>query len=279
MSSIWGDKQHEQRARIILPLLVRQAQAQQPITYDALSHETGIHRRAFRHPLGTVAEALHELGVSWGEAVPALTSMVIYKDTGRPGPGFGWAVTGMDDYARLPAWQQKAEADRIRRECFHYHKWPAVLAELGLPPVEPAVSPALVNAARGGVGEGEAHRRLKEYVAANPGRIGLARSAAPGKMEYLLPSADAIDVLFEHKSKHERVAVEVKAANAGTADILRGLFQCVKYEALLAAEQAVTGEPAGSRAVLVLEGKLPDELVAARNTLGITVFERVSPVS
>lgn len=278
MSGIWGDKQHEQRARIILPLLVRQAQAQQPITYDGLSQETGIHRRAFRHPLGTVAEALQELSVSWGEPVPALTSMVIYKDTGRPGPGFGWAVAGMDDYARMPAWQQKAEADGIRMKCFHYHKWPAVLAALGLPPVEPAVSPALVNAARGGVGEGEAHRRLKEYVAANPGRIGLPRSVAPGKMEYLLPSADAIDVLFDHKSKHERVAVEVKAVNAGTADILRGLFQCVKYKALLAAEQAVTGEPASSRAMLVLEGKLPDELVAARNTLGITVVERVVPI-
>lgn len=275
MSDIRGKKQYEQRARMILPVLVRQAQAGQPITYMALSREMGIHHHVFSYPLGTVAEALQDLSQQWGEPVPALTSMVINQDTGRPGPGFGWAVAGMDDYPRMPPWQQMVVANRAREECFHYDKWAAVLAALGLSPAEQAVSPALVAAAaaRGGVGEGDAHRCLKEFVAAHPTLIGLPRSTAPGTLEYRLPSADTIDVLFVRQG--ERVAVEVKAANAGAVDILRGLFQCVKYEALLQAEQAVQGEPARGRAVLVLEGTLPDTLVAARNTLGVVIFEGV----
>ena len=71
--------------------------------------------------------------------------------------------------------------------------------------------------------------------------------------------------------------MEVKAANAGTPDILRGLYQCVKYTALLKAELAIKGERPAARAVLVLEGTLPDELVPARNTLGITVFAGIVP--
>lgn len=275
MSNILGERQYEQRARTILPILVRQAQAREAISYNALGRETGIHRRAFSYPLGTVAEALRSLSEQWEEPVPALTSMVVSEDTGRPGEGFGWAVAGMEGYKLMEPWQQMALAIQAREECFLYDKWPDVLAAFGLPPVEPVVSAALVAAARGGVGEGEAHRRLKEFVAANPARIGLPRSTALGKTEYRLPSSDAIDVLFENK--RECVAVEVKAANAGTADVLRGLFQCVKYEALLAAEQAIAGAPVSGRAILVLASSLPDELVAARNTLGVVVFEGVVP--
>ncbi|MBP6017039.1 MAG: hypothetical protein KA586_09990 [Candidatus Promineofilum sp.] len=277
MSNIHGNKQYEQRARLILPILVRQAQAGQTITYMGLSRETGIHQRGFSYPLGTVAEALQDLSKQWGEPIPALTSMVIYATTGVPGPGFGWAVTDMDGYKDMRAWEQKTVANKAREECFHYDMWPAVLHALRLKPLEPAVPPALVDTARGKGGEGEAHRRLKEYVAAHPEVVGHADWKVRGRTEYHLPSSDAIDVLFQ--TPWTWLAVEVKAANAGTADILRGLFQCVKYQALLEAEARVTDRPVAIASVLVLEGALPNELVAAHNTLGITVFEGVSPGS
>lgn len=277
--NLWGDTITERQARQILPILVRQALAGQPITYGHISDELSIGHSYLGNHLGIISDALNALARQWGEEIPPIQALVVYKQTGLPGDRLDYGVPRLADYASLPPSEKVQTISREHAGIFAYDKWPAALAALNLPPAQPAVPPALVDAARGGVGEGEAHRRLKEYVAANPDQIELPRSVAPGTVEYLLPSTDAIDVLFEHKNKHERVAVEVKAASAGTADILRGLFQCVKYEALLAAEQAVTGEPAGSRAVLVLEGKLPDELVAARNTLGITVFERVSPVS
>jgi hypothetical protein len=272
---LWGDRQHERRARTILPILVRQAQARQAITYNGLSQETGIHRRAFRYPLGTVAEALQDLSKRWGEPVPALTSMVIYETTGVPGPGFGWAVTDMDGYKDMQPWQQRVVANKAREECFHYDKWPAVLQALGLKPLEPAIPAELLDAARRYAPEGEAHRRLKEFVAANPRVIGQGQWKVKGRIESRLPSADTIDVLFQ--TSWTWLAVEVKAANAGPADILRGLFQCVKYQAILEAEARVTNRRLAIASLLVLEDALPDALVPARNALGITVFERVVP--
>jgi hypothetical protein len=92
-------------------------------------------------------------------------------------------------------------------------------------------------------------------------------------MEYCLPSGDRIDVLFEPSS--EAVGVEVKAAVSDTANITRGLFQCIKYRAVLEAYLSSRGQRPSARAILALEGSLPPALVDLRNLLGVEVFERV----
>ena len=248
---LWGDSITERQARLILPILVRQALAGQPITYGQISEELGMGHSYLGNHLGIIADALNKLAQRWGEEIPPIQALVLRKDTLLPGDSFGYGVPRLTEYGSWPKQDKLQAVAREHAGVFAYGKWADVLAALGLAPAKPAVSPTLVDAARGSVDEGEAHRRLKEYVATNPGRIELPRSTAPGKIEYRLPSADAIDVLFERK--RERVAVEVKAANAGTADILRGLFQCVKYEALLKAELALNSDPAPVRAVLVLD--------------------------
>ena len=72
------------------------------------------------------------------------------------------------------------------------------------------------------------------------------------------------------------MAAEVKSSLSNAADIVRGLFQCVKYRAVMAAAQAAEGLAREARAVLVLEGNLGQELVPLRNILGVEVFEKVS---
>jgi hypothetical protein len=47
-------------------------------------------------------------------------------------------------------------------------------------------------------------------------------------------SADCADVMFEHTKG--RIAVDVKASAASDAELERGIYQCVKYQALLRAE-------------------------------------------
>ena len=47
-------------------------------------------------------------------------------------------------------------------------------------------------------------------------------------------SGDSLDVLFFDSNR--RIAVEVKGASAPVGEVIRGLFQCVKYEAVLDAE-------------------------------------------
>ena len=125
-----------------------------------------------------------------------------------------------------------------------------------------------------GAGESEAHKKLKKLIAEHPEVIGLPKSVGPGEVEHVFPSADAADVLFKRKS--EWVVAEVKPANATDVDIERGIFQCVKYVALMEAVQKRDGIVSSARAILVLGGALPQTLKVLVNTLGIPVSERIA---
>ena len=96
---------------------------------------------------------------------------------------------------------------------------------------------------------------------------------AKGVTELPLPSGDCMDVSFETPA--EWVAAEVKSRISSEADVLRGLFQCVKYRAVMEAVQVAAGRPRAARAVLVLEVPLPTNLHAIRNALAIEVLEKV----
>jgi len=134
--------------------------------------------------------------------------------------------------------------------------------------------PAIAKQAKYGRagGETEDHRRLKEYVKSNPRLIGLSKTAH-GESEYLFLSSDAIDVLF--KSPQIWVGVEVKSARSDPPDIMRGIFQCMKYKALMEATQKYERQGAGTRVVLVLGGNLPPELRAIVRLLEIELREKV----
>ena len=127
---------------------------------------------------------------------------------------------------------------------------------------------------RGSSGEGTEHRALKNTVAQNPGCVGLPKRFGPGKTEAPLYSGDSVDVLFTDSRRC--TAVEVKGGSAPHSDIVRGLFQCVKYEAVLTAQARVSGQRQDCEAVLALGGVLPQDLLALRHTLGVRVFEYVS---
>jgi hypothetical protein len=75
------------------------------------------------------------------------------------------------------------------------------------------------------------------------------------------------------------IAVEVKGASAPSTDVVRGLFQCVKYEAVLDAETRVTGGAFDCEAVLALGGPLPASLTGLKHSLGVRVFENLALVS
>jgi hypothetical protein len=65
-------------------------------------------------------------------------------------------------------------------------------------------------------------------------------------------------VLFRYKS--EVIVVEVKSRLSNDADLERGLYQCVKYRALLRAEQQAVGAIPNGWAILVTERPLPAAL-------------------
>lgn len=56
---------------------------------------------------------------------------------------------------------------------------------------------------------------------------------------------------------------------------MRGLFQCVKYRAVLEAQQASEGLAQSARAILALEAKLPSKLHALKNVLGVELADGI----
>jgi hypothetical protein len=82
-----------------------------------------------------------------------------------------------------------------------------------------------------------------------------------------------LDVFFQHGN--DSIAVEVKSSLSSEADIVRGIFQCVKYRALLEAQQAADGNAQSARAILALEAKLPSKFQALKNILGIELVDEI----
>lgn len=267
---------YQERARAALPLLVRQAQAGNPIFYSDLATELGMpNPRNLNYVLGSIGRAITELSKVWGIKVPPIQCLVFNKATGLPGDGIGWFVVKKEEYSKLPKRQQRTIVEAELQHVYAFPKWTQVLDALQLKPALNDFTQLVKAAAlRGGGGEGVKHQKLKEFVAANPQIVGLPASTHQGVQEFPLPSGDSIDVMFQNK---DWVAVEVKSEISQTPDILRGLFQCVKYRAVIEAVQATQSLPQNARALLVLEGALPKELLPIKNLLGIEVFEHVTP--
>lgn len=274
---ISGDKAYQVRARAALPLLVRQAVAGAPILYSDLAEELGMpNPRNLNYVLGSIGQSLERLSKVWKTKVPPIQCLVVNKNTGLPGEGIGWFLVKKEDFETLPLRQKRAIVEAELQHVFSYPKWQEVLEALALEPTTSDFTP-FVNKAKGGFGGGERdeHKALKEYVAQNPRVIGLGTNTPIGTTEYLLPSGDSLDVSFNGKKVW--VAAEVKSSISAEADIVRGLFQCVKYRAVMEAVLLTEAEPQNARALLVLESKLPQPLIPLRNMLGIEVVEGVSP--
>jgi hypothetical protein len=274
--SIAGDKLYQQRARVALPILVRQAQAGSSIRYAELGAELGMsNARNLNYVLGSVGQAIKDLSKQWRQEIPSINCLVINKNTGLPGEGIGWFITNKEDFRKLPKAQQRRLVEAELQKIFAFPRWLSVLEALGLEPARVDYQDVVSRAAdfRAG-GESEDHRRLKEYVARTPHLLGLPGNLV-GEIECPLPSGDSIDVLFGEQD--EWVAAEVKSKLSPEADIVRGIFQCIKYRAVMEAYQASRGLPQGARAVLVLEDALPGHLVPLKNMLGVEVLDRVQP--
>jgi hypothetical protein len=77
--------------------------------------------------------------------------------------------------------------------------------------------------------ESSDHKELKEWIADNPQAIGLY-DVKDSKMEYVFPSGDRVDVVFELKNDRYAV-VEIE-----TWDAFPGCYQALKYRTLKCAE-------------------------------------------
>ena len=120
-------------------------------------------------------------------------------------------------------------------------------------------------------GEGEEHKNLKQFIYEHPEVLGI-KDVADKSVEFRLPSGDLLDVYFI-KDNGDRVAVEVKPASSPDEDMMRGIFQCVKYKAVLEAVRTVECESFSVSTVLVLGGSLSDQNREIASELGVDFRE------
>lgn len=276
-AGIDGDKLYQKRGRKALPVLVRQALSGAPIFYEELADELAMSNpRNLNYVLGSVGQSLIELGLKWNETIPPIQCLVINRTDGLPGQGFGWFMPDKAKWKALTKREKAVLVKAVMQQIYAYPRWLDVLRALGLEPVRIDYSDLIAKASkfRAG-GEGPEHQKLKEFVRLRPQLVGVAKRFGPGWSEKPIPSGDKLDVFFE--TDQEAVAVEVKSSIADVADIVRGIFQCVKYAAVLNAMSVASQTGKGARAVLVLQGNLPSHLRELRVMLGIEVVEGVVP--
>ena len=281
--SLQGETWAHSIARRLLPLLVSYAEACQPVTYGELSKEA-MKRKwshyvmpvAYRYPAGAIGYAIEETEEEWKKPIPPINAIIINEKTGLPGKGVDYflktylRLTGYK--RRLTMHQRQSIVEEIHKDVFNYIGWRDLLQYYGLSEPPELQQPKIDSKQKqkynwSGESESEAHKKLKQFVANNPWVVDLPRTTPKGQREYILPSADKIDVLFKHGPWD--VAIEVKASNANDDDLLRGIYQCVKYRELLRAEKRVIGAIPQARALLVTERSLPSEHQRVADTLKV----------
>jgi hypothetical protein len=282
VANMFGNKLYQQRARQTLPILVRQALSKMPILYKPLSLELGINNpRNLNWILGSVGITLDELAArkDWKEEIPHIESLVINKRDQLPGPGFeGFLANRVPAYARLSKAEKRAYLTGYWADIFAYPYWTDVLEALGLASTtvdsNDMIEKAKTGAGSGG-GEGPEHLALKLYVRDHPSVVHLPPTFPKGKTESSLPSGDRLDILFY--AKHRMLGVEIKSSISNDVDLIRGLFQCVKYRSVMEAERGFKSGNYDIDAVLVVGRAFPSHLQALQNSLGVSVIECVSP--
>jgi len=270
--SIHGPTDNVKLAALILPILVRQAKAHKTITYGALAKEInstfeGLHADPhFDIPrsLGIIGNTLKQME----NPPPPINVCVVNQKSQKPS-------NGVDPFVPLwlPNYKPENRSDAIeylQNKCFYYPRWDEVLHELGLKSAVQSIPDVSSHRYYGGGGESDEHRCFKESVSEQPEKLNLPRNMKL-TVEYPLESGDRLDVVLENKKMI--VGVEVKSHRSDDFDILRGLFQVVKYQAVLTAMERLSETPRKVKVFLVLENALPVDLVWVQNTLGVEVID------
>lgn len=227
----------------IAPVLIYWAKTGQTHhTYGDLSvaiNRPKYHR--FGHALAMLQDVIDELSASSNRNIPTLNSLLRNKTKGIPSDGFNYVNK---KYDKLDLAGKKIFIEGLNSRAIKYPYWDWVLAKLGLSPYAPLSDNevSLIKTAniKHGTGEGKEHKELKEEICAHPELIGI-KGVIKAAVEYALPSGDKLDVYFELEDG-TNIAVEVKPSTSDDSDIIRGIFQCVKYKAVLDAIQTVDSE-------------------------------------
>lgn len=281
---------------LVKHVLSHQGQTLTGINYQDLASNIGLFNKhdephcRLGKSLGIMGHMIAAVDVGWGEKPPILQSLVVSKHNGLPS-------NGMNEF--WPGYEKLSDIEKRSKSLAEWQviadfgsRWNTVLRALGLKEVEKGVPPLAqssqsrvraqkaASTPRRGHGESPAHAALKEYVKRNPLIVG-ADKAATAFTEYALPSLDTLDVLFKMPDRWVGVEVKSSVSDQVPGDYERGVYQAVKYRALLEAmrKDARHAVPDSVEVVLVLEGRLPATLKALVKVLSVGLAENIKAKS
>lgn len=209
--------------------------------------------------------------------VPDLTAIVSQKGKTSTGHGF---------FANHPEMEGKSKAERAellqseRVRALSWRHWAEFSAFLDITPL-PVLAPpredliAFDHASRGPGGKSPEHQTMQDRILANPICVGVNLKGEilrdECECEYLFWSQDRLDVVI--KTTKEWVGFEVKPLSASENELRKGIYQVVKYAALMRADLLDRGKVKSSRCVLVIQGYLTTTLTDLARTLGVQFKE------
>ena len=131
-------------------------------------------------------------------------------------------------------------------------RWNEILRFAGLLEVTPPSNEGKPGAGGWGGGESDAHKALKQFVFAHPEICGAPDDCWLRETEHALRSGDSIDVMFKSKARWLGVEVKSRVSDGDTEDYFRGIYQVVKYQAVLQAQARVDHQQNAPEVTVVL---------------------------
>ena len=233
----------------------------------------------YPHRVGVVAGALIDKILEYEPSAPLLTVLLVGQDTRLPRKGVRkylhkrfprekW-LAGEDAHARYSdRWQ--AIIEKAVYEVYAYRRWRRLYEHLYkkdyIPDSVVKDGKERDGFRRGRRGEGENHKALRLWVKDNPEQVGKNLCVIRTETEVELLSGDRVDVVYY--TERETVAIEVKSRDSNWADLRRGIYQCVKYRAVLRAQDHLREDPP-VYSLLVTEKQLPGDLNALAKKLDV----------
>ena len=259
----------------MIPVLIRWAQASwdKPHYYADLSAAIDYGSNQIGDVLGEIKDVLDEVMQKSGKQIPPLNALVQSKSTKLPSDGFDYVIP---NYSKLSPASKAGEVAKLNLSA-HEFDWDWVLEALELEPAK-IFTETDIKKLRGksyvgyGRGEGPEHKAIKEFISDHPESIGIKKKVVFKETEYPLPSGDQLDVYLKFRNGN-RMAVEVKPSTSPNEDITRGIFQCVKYLAVMDALRAVEYGNYENSTLLVIGGKMSMGNRKLANDLGIKFIE------
>jgi len=264
-----------------LPFLVGYAQKGKTVSYEQVSHATGAgSARNGNRSFGAIGEVRHLLNKELtfsrdSKRIPDLTSIVRHSTGETSGEGVFHESPEMRKKSRK---DQMTELQERRYDVFHYPRWEEVLSVLGLQPMM-NLEPISVRENRFHPfgGEGKLHLSLKTFVSQHPELLhSTLGKDLTSEVEYSFLSNDRLDVIL--KAEDEWIGIEVKTSECNEDELIRGLFQVVKYKALLRATLLMKSETKGFRCMLVIGGHASTEIAQMAKRLKVEYISEVESI-